>query len=74
MELEKEIQNLVTKARLKILKSKLMDQSNSICYCDCNDCEVMCKDETCNCGLTLKECLLLAKIKESKNYDRFCYK
>lgn len=75
MELEKEIQNLVTKARLKILESKLMDQSNnSICCCDCNYCQVMCKNETCSCGLTLKECLLLAKIKESKDYGRFCYK
>ncbi|XP_018400013.1 PREDICTED: uncharacterized protein LOC108777587 [Cyphomyrmex costatus] len=75
VELEKEIQNLVTKARLKILKSKLMDQSNNlICCCDCNDCEVICNDENCSCGLTLKECLLLAKIKENENYDRFCYK
>jgi len=74
VELEKEIQNMMTKARLKILGAKLIDQSSSsICCCDCNNCKVMCKDETCNCGLTLKECLLLTKIKESKNY-RFCYK
>lgn len=73
VELEKEIQNLITKARLKILESKLTDQSSSsICCCDCNDCIVMCKDETCSCGLTLKECLLLTKFKESKNYG-FCY-
>lgn len=74
VELEKEIQNLITKARLKILESKLTDQSSSsICCCDCNDYKVMCKDETCSCGLTLKECLLLTKIKECKDY-RFCYK
>ncbi|XP_011705702.1 PREDICTED: uncharacterized protein LOC105460906 [Wasmannia auropunctata] len=75
VELEKEIQNLMTKARLKILESKLTCQSSSsICCCDCNDdCQVMCKDETCSCGLTLKECLLLAKIKENMDYG-FCYK
>ncbi|GAB1860219.1 MADF domain-containing protein [Camponotus japonicus] len=74
MELEKEIQNLITKARLKTLESKLMDRNgSSVCCCDCNDCKVMCKNETCNCGLTLKECLLLTKIKRNKGYE-FCYK
>ncbi|XP_036151377.1 uncharacterized protein LOC105835047 [Monomorium pharaonis] len=74
VELEKKIQSLITKARLKILESKLANQSShSICCCDCNNCKVMYKDETCSCGLTLKECLLLTKIKESKNYG-FYYK
>ncbi|KAL6445613.1 hypothetical protein ACFW04_000856 [Cataglyphis niger] len=69
MELEKEIQNLITKARLKTLESKLMDQNgNSICCCNCSDCKVMCKNETCSCGLTLKECLLLTKIKRNKGF------
>ncbi|KAL0129730.1 hypothetical protein PUN28_001767 [Cardiocondyla obscurior] len=65
VELEKKIQTLITKARLKILESKLIDQSNNrlFCCCDCNDCKIMCKDETCSCGLTLKECLF-TKIKK----------
>ncbi|KAM0730763.1 hypothetical protein ACS0PU_003092 [Formica fusca] len=74
VELEKEIQKSITKARLKTLESKLMDQSgSSVCCCNCSDCKVMCKNETCSCGLTLKECLLLTKIKRNKGYG-FCYK
>lgn len=74
MELENEIQNLITRTRFKILKSKLTDQnSSSFCCCDCNDCKITCKDEICSCGLTLKECLLLAKIKECEDCE-FCYK
>lgn len=62
MQLEKEIQDLIMKNRLKTLKSKLIASSNTICCCDCNEHEVTRNEETCVCGLTLKECLLLAKI------------
>lgn len=69
VQLEREIQSLLTKARLKTLESKSLDRSGaSTCRCNCSGCKVMCKDEICGCGLTLKECLVLTKIKENEDY------
>ncbi|XP_012274195.1 uncharacterized protein LOC105696356 [Orussus abietinus] len=54
IDLEKRIQDMITRERLDNAKNAESDEQ--ICSCSCSDCKKSCKEEMCACGLPVSEC------------------